>query len=399
MAQFSYKSISAAGKVIQGRMEARDEEAVRRQLQSQGFLPIETRPASGAEPVWKRVKRPGGKDLALVIHELAMLLAAGQTVEQALQLLVDGAAPRPLRAPLAAALAELRGGASLTAALAASGCFPPVALAMVQAGEASGALGEQLGRLAAMLERAARLREQLLSALIYPALLVLVAIGAVILLLGLVVPQFAPLFAEAHSALPLSTRAVLGASSLLREQGWTALALVSSLLLGLALALRRPEIAERCDDWLLRLPLIGRLLLLAASGRWMRVLAVLLKGGVPLPEALELVRPVAGHRRLQAMLGAMKNGIKDGKGLTASLPDQPPLPELALPMLRVGEQSGRLDESLFHLAELFDNRLEQSLKRLLAIFEPACVLLLSLMVGTIVISILLAVVSINDLAL
>jgi general secretion pathway protein F len=215
----------------------------------------------------------------------------------------------------------------------------------------------------------------------------------------MVVPQFAPLFADSHKALPFATRMVLGASETLRS-GWR----IGLGVLGMALALglvaaRRPAIAAWADECLLRVPVVGRLMLLAASTRWMRVLAVLLKGGVPLPAALDLVKPVAGHRVLQAMIAAMKDGIRDGKGLTASMPPNPPLPDPALPLLRVGEQGGQLAESLGHLADLFDSRLEQGLKRTMALFEPACVLLLSAMVGTIVISILLAVVSINDLAL
>jgi len=191
----------------------------------------------------------------------------------------------------------------------------------------------------------------------------------------------------------------LGASTLLLEWGRSGAILACLALLGLAMVMRRPGVARWLDDQGLRLPVIGPLLLLAASARWMRVLAMLLKGGVPLPQALDLTAPVAGHRRLRAMIAGMKSGIKDGKGLTASLPDRAPLPDLARQLLKVGEQSGRLDDSLGHLADLYDTRLENRLKRLLALFEPACVLGLSLLVGTIVISILTAVVSINDLAL
>jgi general secretion pathway protein F len=379
MAQFSYKSIAPDGAVMRGRIEARDAEAAKRHLQSQGWLPVETREIAAAAWFRRRASLASGRDLALATHEMTMLLEAGQTAEQALDLLA-GSAPKPLRAAFAATLSRLREGASLTDALASTGRFPPIYLAMVQAGEASGALAEQLAELAAMLERAAKLKDQLVSALIYPALLILVAVSAVCLLLGLVVPQFAPLFADSQTPLPFATRMVLGASRLFREDGQLGLALLSGALLLLALLLRRPAVADRCDELLLRAPVIGPLLLLAASGRWMRVLALLLKGGVPLPVALDLVRPVAGHRRLQAMLAAMRAGIKDGKGLTASLPARPPLPDLALALLQVGEQGGKLEQSLAHLADLFDDRLEQSLKRVLAIFEPACVLALSLMV-------------------
>jgi general secretion pathway protein F len=399
MARFSYKALSGSGTVLRGRMEAPDAERVLQALRRQGHLPIEVWPSRAA---WltlsARPKRMDGAQLAMATRELSMLIQAGQTAEQAFQLLASGTAPKSLRAPFGQALARLREGEGLADALTGAG-FPPIYRAMVQAGEAGGALAGQLAQLASLLERAARLREQLVSALIYPALLICVSIGAVILLLGMVVPQFAPLFAESHKALPFATRMVLGASETLRS-GWR----IGLGGLGLALALglvaaRRPAIGAWADEWLLRVPVVGRLMLLAASTRWMRVLAVLLKGGVPLPAALDLVKPVAGHRALQSMISVLKDGIRDGKGLTASMPPNPPLPDPALPLLRVGEQGGQLAESLGHLADLFDSRLEQGLKRTMALFEPACVLLLSAMVGTIVISILLAVVSINDLAL
>ena len=399
MAQFSYKALSNSGALLRGRMEAPDADRVLQALRRQGLMPIAAWPARAPwMTLTARPKHMDLKALATATRELSMLVHAGQTVEQALDLLASGTAPRPLRAPYGTALARLREGVGLSDALADAG-FPPLYRAMVQAGEAGGALAGQLDELASLLERSARLRDQIVSALIYPALVMCVSIGAVLMLLGMVVPQFAPLFVGAHKPLPFSTRMVLAASDALRED-WQAGLAGLALLLGAGLiAARRPAVAAWGEAALFRLPVVGRLLLLSASTRWMRVLGVLLKGGVPLPAALELVKPVAGHRSLQAMIGAMKDGIRDGKSLTGSMRPDAPLPDPALPLLKVGEQGGQLAESLGHLADLFDNRLEQGLKRAVALFEPACVLLLSLVVGTIVISILLAVVSINDLAL
>lgn len=398
MARFSYKALSNSGTVLRGRMDAPDSERVLQALRRQGHLPIAAWPS---RTPWATLAGPRNrmdlKALATATRELSMLIQAGQTVEQALDLLASSTAPKALRGPYGEALARLREGHGLSEALTTAG-FPPIYRAMVQAGEAGGALAGQLGELAALLERSARLRDQIVSALIYPAMVLCVSIGAVILLLGMVVPQFAPLFVGSHKALPFSTRLVLAASDGLRED-WRFGMAGLALLLGLGLvAARRPAVAAWADAMVLRLPVVGRLLLLSASTRWMRVLGVLLKGGVSLPAALELVKPVAGHRSLQTMIGAMKDGIRDGKSLTGSMRDDAPLPDPALPLLKVGEQGGQLAESLGHLADLFDGRLEQGLKRTMALFEPACVLLLSLVVGTIVISILLAVVSINDLA-
>jgi len=399
MALFSYKALSNSGTVLRGRMEAPDSERVLQALRKQGLLPIAAWPSRAAWMTLAVPRKPMDlKALATATRELSMLIQAGQTVEQALDLLATTTAPKALRKPYGEALARLREGVGLSEALASAG-FPPIYRAMVQAGEAGGALSGQLGELATLLERSAKLRDQIVSALIYPVMVLCVSIGAVALLLGMVVPQFAPLFVGSHKALPLTTRIVLAASGALR-QDWQAGMAVLALLLGIGLiAARRPAVAARADEMMLRVPVIGRLLLLSASTRWMRVLSVLLKGGVSLSAALELVKPVAGHRPLQALIGAMKDGIRDGKSLTGSMSGSALLPDPALPLLTVGEQGGQLAESLGHLADLFDSRLEQGLKRTMALFEPVCVLLLSLVVGTIVISILLAVVSINDLAL
>jgi general secretion pathway protein F len=326
-------------------------------------------------------------------------------LEKSLQSLAGGAAPERLRPLLTTVLDRLRGGRGLAEALedaaaeAKKPLFPPYFIAMIRAGEAAGALEAVLGKLAELLERALRLRETLISALIYPIILTVVAISSVVLLLTVVVPQFAPLFANSPHQLPWATTLVLGASRLLREWG----ALGISLLLAGGLAaprlLRRWGASGWWDRTVLRLPVAGPLVVAIATARLSRTLGILLKSGVPLPAALGLTRGIVGNRVLAEMLDALRDGIANGRGLTASLPEGHPLPDLAVQLLRVGEQSGRLEEILLRLADLFDDRVELAQKRLLAIFEPACVLTLSAIVGGIVISILQAVVSINDLAL
>lgn len=386
---------------MEGQMEARDADAVIQQLRKQGHLPVNATaaPRRGFHP--RLFGRRGGvrlQDLALAMRELVMLLAAGQTLEKSLHLLAGTSAPETLRPTLAIALERLRGGATLADALEEAGGFPPLTLALIRAGEAGGALETVLAKLADLLERSVRLRESLLSALIYPAVLVTVAVASVVLLLAAVVPQFAPLFANAPHELPFVTRLVLAASTVLRNWGTVGLAAALALLLGLPPIVRRMGLEVWRDRQLLRLPGVGDLVVMAITARLCRILGVLLKSGVALPAALGLVRAVAGNHEFATLVDAMQNGVKEGHGLAGSLPANSPLPPLVIQLLRVGEHSGHLEDTLIHLADIYDAKVEQSLKRLLAVIEPACVLALSAVIGGIVISILLAVVSINDLA-
>ncbi|HYD29941.1 MAG TPA: type II secretion system F family protein [Azospirillaceae bacterium] len=396
MPPFAYRAIATGGEMIEGRMEARDAEAVIRHLRDKGHLPVSAEPAMGTVKRGRLAARP--RDVAVAVREMALLLGAGQTVEQALRLMASGAAPKRLQPAFAAALEALRGGAGLADALDEVGGFPPLVIAMVRAGEAGGVLEPVMGRLADLLDRAVRMRETLVSALIYPSILVVVAIAAVLLLLLQVVPQFAPLFANAKTELPLSTRAVLAASAWLREN-WT------SLMAGvLAALLAGPRVVGRLvpdggwDRVVLRLPGVGSLVAIAATVKLARTLGVLLKCAVPLPAALALSREVVGNRVMAQAVAVMAAGVRDGKSLADSLPAGAPLPPMAVKLLRVGEESGRLDEVLGHLADIYDAKLEQALKRFFTVLEPACVLALSVVIGGIVVSILMAVVSINELA-
>ncbi|HYD69056.1 type II secretion system F family protein [Azospirillum sp.] len=395
MPVFTYKALTPAGEPRDGRMEARDAKAVIRHLQGQGLLPVEARPDGAAAR--GRAKAPL-RDLALAVREMAMLLSAGQTIEQALALMASTAGPASLRPRLAAALERLRGGGGLADALETDGGFPPVVVAMVRAGEASGQLETVMAELADLLDRAVKLRDQLGSALAYPTILVIASVCAVTLLLTLVVPQFEPMFAGARQAPPWSTQVVLAASQALREHGTELLVSALVLLLAVPAVLRRFAPPGWWEGAALRLPGVGPLLAAASTARFARTLSVLLASGVALPTALTLAGAVPGLRRFAATADAMRAGVAEGHGLAASLPPGAPLPPVAVQLLRVAEEGGRLDAVLRHLADLLDAKVELAVKRLLTVLEPAIILLLSALIGGIVVSILVAVVSINELA-
>ena len=399
MPHFTYSALTPGGELREGSMEARDARAVLRHLETQGLLPVEAKPVvTGGSRL--RLSQGAGaqaRDLAVAMREMVMLVGAGQTVEQALRLLATEAGPPRLRPRLETVLERLRGGGSLSEAMNAAGGFPPLVLAMVKAGEAGGTLEVTLANLADLLERALKLREQIQSALMYPIVLMVAAVGSLLLLLTQVVPQFAPMLKQAGKTLPVSTSLVLAASDALLAYGTTLMVAALVAVAGAPFLLRRLP-PGWWEPAVLRMPAVGDLVAMAATARLCRTLGTLLKGGVPLPAALGLASEVAGLRSLARAVLAMRAGAAEGRGLAVSLPPGAPFPPLAVQLLKVGEESGRIEEILGHLATLFDAKVELALKRVLALFEPACILLLAVLVGGIVVSILSAVMSINELA-
>ncbi len=395
MPEFTYLALDQSGGEHSGRMEGASDAAILDRLRGQGWHPVRVTPL----PVRRLPARgPATDDLLLATRELLLLLRAGLPLERALSLLAGGLAPRALLPRLERVLDRLHNGSGLGDALLSVGGFPPLYAAMVRAGEGAGALDLVLDQLCLLLERQRRVTRAVTSALIYPAVLCAVAIGSLLLLLIYVVPQFAPLFANTKRALPAATELVLALSAFTIHWGDVALALI--LCLGLAgwLLLRRPSLAPWRDRLILRLPLLGPLVTMAGVARLARGLSVLLRAGVGLPRALELSAAMAGNRMLSASALSMRDAVRDGKPLTAGLPPGHPLPDLAVTLIRVGEQSARLAEVTDQLAAMFEDKLETAIKRFLALLEPALILLLALFVGGIVVSILMALVSINELA-
>ncbi|MFV3128971.1 type II secretion system F family protein [Niveispirillum sp. KHB5.9] len=395
MPEFTYIALDNAGTERSGRMEGASDAAILERLRGQGWHPVRVAPVAA-----RRLSSAGADtdDLLLATKELRLLLRAGLPLERALSLLAGGLAPAALRPRLTKALDRLHGGAGLGDALAKAGGFPPLYAAMVRAGEGAGALDLVLEQLCLLLDRQRRVARAVTSALIYPTVLGLVAVSSLLLLLLYVVPQFAPLFANARQALPASTELVLALSAFLGN--WADMAFAGLLCLVLLgwLLLRRPSLGPWRDRMRLRLPLLGPMAVMAGVARMARGLSVLLRAGVGLPRALELSAGMAGNSVLATSVLAMRDAVRDGRPLTAGLPKDHPLPDLAVTLIRVGEQSARLAEVAEQLAEMYEDKLETAIKRFLALLEPALILLLALFVGGIVVSILMALVSINELA-
>jgi general secretion pathway protein F len=414
MPVYRYRAVSPAGEVSVGEQDAANEAAMVDLLRDQGLMPVQiARAASGGAAAssgaaarspaagrraWFQSKRVTRDQLLAITRELATLLRAGLTLDRALEVLI-GLAPTPAVMTLLQGVRDdVRGGRSLSQALdARREVFSRFYVNIVRAGEAGGALGVVLQRLAETMERGKELRDSVQSALIYPTILVFVAVASVILLLSWVVPQFQQTFAQAGKALPLPTEIVIFVGTFLRRWWW---AMLVALALGVAWFRRRgrdPDVRRARDGRLLRAPLLGDLIAKIEVARFARTLATLLGNGVTLLAGLSIVKETMTNTVLSGALEGVTAKLREGKGFGRPLAETNLYPRLAIQMIMVGEESGRLEEMLARVADVYDREVQVAVKRFLSILEPALILGLAVMVGGIVFSILLGVMGMSEL--
>lgn len=412
MPRFHFRAVTGSGDLIKGEMDAQSQRAVIEQLRDQGYLPLAAEPADAHpdpargslvrwlhRPVLGRA-RVGRRQVAIITRNLATLLDAGLTIDQSLRLLIGFAANEAMRSMLADLLGRVQSGSTLADALRGyEEVFSRAYVGMVRAGEVGGALGNVLGRLAHYLDEAEALAEQVKSALVYPILLLIMAGMSIIVLLTVVVPQFAPLFESAGAELPLLTRVVVTAGDVAQRYWWLLLALLLGVVLAVRRQLRHPETRARIDRWLLRVPLLGNLLVKIDTARLARTLGVLLTNGVPPLTALSIAGATLGNAALREALEDTATALKEGEGFAAPLERTRLFPKLAVHLLAVGEHSGQLEAMLFKTAEIFDREVRSTIDRLMTLLVPALTIFLGLIIAAIIGAVLVAILSAYQLPL
>lgn len=409
MPLYSYRAVSPAGDVSSGELEAANESEIVDRLRDQGLLPMQIAQSLGgtaagerapqaARRSWFAPKRVTRDNVLGVTRELATLLRAGLPLDRALELLISLATSLPVAVMLQGIRDDVRGGKSLSQALdARREVFSRFYVNIVRAGEAGGALGTVLARLAETMERNKELRESVRSALIYPTILIFVAVASVFVLLIYVVPQFQSTFAQAGKALPLPTQVVIAVGTFLRNWWW---AVIPAAALAVAWFRRRgrvPAVRRARDARLLRMPLLGDLIAKVEIARFARTLATLLANGVTLLAGLAIVKETVGNVVLAGGLDGVIAKLREGKGFGRPMAETGLYPRLATQMILVGEESGRLEEMLARVADVYDREVATAIKRFLAVLEPVLILGLAVMVGGIVFSILLGVMGMSEL--
>jgi general secretion pathway protein F len=412
MARFRYRAVNAAGDLIEGEIEGQDQGAVVAQLRGQGHLPLATEPvAAGAEDVGSALLRllrqplfgqggVGRREVAMLTRQLATMLDAGLTIDQALRFLVELADREPLRRLLADLLERVQGGSTLADACAGhEEVFTRAYVSLVRAGEAGGALNEVLARLADYLENAERLAEQVKSALVYPIILLVMAGLSIVVLLAVVVPQFTPLFESAGAELPALTRIVVGAGEIMQRWWWLLLLAMFALWWLARRLMQQPESRALIDRWLLRVPLLGGLLARIDTARLARTLGTLLANGVPILNALAIATQTLGNAALREALTETATAVKEGKGVADPLARSRRFPPLAVRLIAVGERSGHLEAMLLRIADIYDGEVRSTVDRLMSLLVPALTLSLGLVIAAIIGAVLMAILSAYELPL
>lgn len=401
MSRFRYKALTSAGALREGVQEGASQSAVFRNLRRQGFWPVAAVEieADANAPIVKSGTKFPAKDLAAFFHEMAILVGSGIALDRALALLAKRQGLRHAAAASQRLLTRVRDGASLSGALAADGRFPEISIGLVRAGEASGTLEAELFRLSDIMARAAAIRGEIISALVYPAILLATACLSIGVIMVVVVPEFVPLFEDAGSTPPLAFRFLMATSQTLTQWGWAA---VLALAVGGFCAhrlLKTPSIRQNWDATKLRAPLLGGLLREIETGRFCRTLGTLVKADIALPAAVALAAAAVSNAAMAASLSQVASGLREGGRLVDRLTATARFAPDVLGLLRIGEESGRLGEMLLRQADISDANMRTAIARLLAVMVPAITIILGFIVAGIVTSLLVAMLSINDLAL
>lgn len=405
MAFFQYRAADQAGKVVEGIMEADAERHVVSRLREMGCVPLRIALPSDRATGLSRQQLPlltkrkiSQQQLLQFTRELGALLAAGLPLDRSL-LILGGLVEGGEFSTVVRALVEaVRAGKSLAISMGEHpDVFPKIYVNMIRAGEAGGILEGVLRYLTDYMESTLALKEDIKSALIYPLILAGAAGLSLVVLFVFVIPKFAAIFRDNGNALPWITKVVIGFSQFLSDYGWMTLLVICAVVIGAVYYIKSPEGRSEWDRLSLRTWLLGDLLRKFETARFSRTLAALLRGGVPLLEALGTVQGVVGNRLLARAISQVQLRVREGRGMARPLSESGLFPPLALNMIAVGEETGKLESMLTEVANYYDQEVKRSTKRLTALLEPALILAMGLIIGIVVISMLLAIFSINDL--
>ena len=402
MPAFDYVAVDGAGRTVTGGLEAADETAARSQLGRRRLMPLEITPARMAARAERPTARGGKlspKTLALTTRQLATLVSVSP-IEEALRTLALQADRPVVRRVLEGVHAGVLEGRPMADAMGQQGrAFPPLYRAMVSAGERSGTLQPILERLADDMERDQQVRGKVVTAMVYPAVLAVVALGVVAALMVFVVPKVVDQFDSMNQTLPLLTRMVIGLSELMRHWGWLIVLALIGLSVGGATALRNPAIRLRFDRWRLRAPLIGRLTRDLHGAKMARTLSTMIAAGLPVLEGLTITARTVSNRALRQATESMAEAVREGGGLSAAMRRADVFPPILVYMTASGESSGRLEPMLERAADYLEREFSTFTAVMLSLLEPAVIVVMGGVVALIVLSILLPILQINTLAM
>jgi len=406
MADFAWHAIDASGRERRGQLQADSPQDARERLEARRLYVLAIdRARSGPRPgpslasvAFRRKPRLRLRELTLFTRQLATLVQV-MPLEEALRSIARQTSRVAATEVIETVHASLLGGHRLADAMAMEGnSFPPLYRAMVAAGEASGTLPDILASVADLLERQAEVRNKLISALAYPAALALVAVAVVLGLMLFVVPKIVEQFDNVGQQLPLLTRLVIGVSSAIGSWWWAMLLASTAAAVLVIQMLRDDQRRLGVDRWVLRLPLLGRMIRDLHAARMARTLAKMVESRLPLVEGIAMVSATVRNRALSHASAALVNDIRAGASLSASLRRAEVFPPILVQMSASGEAAGRLDEMLEHAADYLEREFDMFTSTMLSLLEPAVIVLMGAIVAVIILSILLPILQLDTLA-
>jgi general secretion pathway protein F len=400
MPRYRFKAFNSEGATLDGEISAQTEREAARNLERRGLSVIALELEGAARPgrlAGRRQRRLRSTDLILALHELSTLLASGVGLAEAVSAQTRSAHHPRLLAAFESISTALRQGQPFSQALLATGLpLPEYVGTLVRSGEKAGMLGRALHDAVVQMEYDEAVRTEVRQALTYPAVLVVAGLGAVIMMFTFVVPKFASLLDRAEN-LPWLGAAVLNAGMFARQWWWALLLLVAAAAVAAARFLRNPAARARAYEWLERVPVLGTWRVESETAAWARILSTLLGNRVPLLDALALAQAGVRAPGRRARLDEVVRNVRSGATLADSLEEQETLTATGYNLIRVGERSGELPAMLQSLARLCEEAGRRRMKQFLALLEPAAIMLIGGTIGVIMIGIILAITSANDL--
>ncbi len=402
MAAFEYVALDPRGRQQKGLIEADSPRQARQLLRDKQWSPLEVKQARARESSgtggFSFGRGLSARDLALVTRQLATLVQAALPIEEALRAAAAQSGSQKIKSMLLAVRGRVMEGHSLAASLREyPSAFPDLYRATVAAGEHAGHLGLVLDQLADYTDQRQQSRQKIQLALLYPVILLVASLAIVVLLLGYVVPDVVKVFVNTGQELPALTTGLIAVSEVVQRWGWLIMLGIVALAIGMRQALRDPSIKLRWHSFILRLPLVGRLVRATNTARFASTLAILTRSGVPLVDALGIAAAVIGNLRIRERVVEAAQRVREGGSLTRALEATGEFPPMMLHMIAAGEKSGELDQMLARTARNQENDLAAQISLLVGLFEPFMLVFMGAVVLVIVLAILLPILSLNQL--
>ena len=400
-ASFHFRAVNAEGKSRSGTLTGENDKEVARELRKQGLTPVYVGLEQKKSFEFEMPDFGGGrkKEVLFFTTELTTLLNSGIPVDRALQISTELTERPAFRMVILDVLRVLKGGRSLADSLATHPkYFTDLYVNMVRAGEASGSLGVIFERLSEFEKTRDELRGYIISSMVYPALLSLVGAGSVFVLMNFVVPRFAQVFEQGNIPMPMPTRIMIEVSRYTQAYAPIGLGLLAVGIVAFTTYIRTTEGRLWWDGFRLKVPVLGDALRKAETARFARAMGTLIANSVPLVQSISISGAIMNNKRISNSLHSVVQGVKRGEGIAAPLKRTGEFPPLAAHLLSVGEETGKLDQMFLRMADVYEADTRAAIRRFTSLFEPLIILFMGLIIGALVISLLLAISSINEVA-